>query len=170
MVSYSFIKTLSLYSDDLGMNTLIQESFSTTISQLLEDVKNKKQISKEVKTFVKRIFDEIITLNQPLTQKYQAITIPPDMLDNDIKSKLKQKRRIPKYDLLSKKDVNGLNENERMMLRGYQLKSICDRIHNAGKHNKLTDEEARTVIAAVDIVNKKVLPILNKYGRKKEKI
>ena len=76
---------------------------------------------------------------------------------------LTEKRRVSKTEL--EKSIaakGGMTENERAVLAHFELKNIVARIHHKGKSNKLSDEDARTIIATIDTVKKKLLPILDK--------
>lgn len=74
-----------------------------------------------------------------------------------------KKRRIPLSEIKAMVAKRGhVTENERAMMAGYELKNIVARIHNKGKQALFTDEEARIVIATIDTVKKKLLPLLKK--------
>ena len=76
----------------------------------------------------------------------------------------KVKRRLSLAEIKARADARGgdFTENERALIACNDLKNIYVRIHNKGKYNLFTDEDARIVIATVDTVKKKLMPILNK--------
>jgi hypothetical protein len=114
----------------------------------------------EATNYVESIFNDIIKADDNYIEEYNNLITKPK---NKVERYKNVKRRIPMSELKKQIESRGkMTENERAMLAGNELKNIVARIHNKGKQSLFTDEDARNVIATIDIVKRKLLPILNK--------
>lgn len=114
-------------------------------------------LSQDAVDYAKTIFDEVIKTDDNNIELYNDLISKPKKVERYKNIK----RRIPLAEIKETAKARGkMTENERAMIAGYELKNLVARIHNKGKLNMFTDEEARDVIATIETVKKKLAPIL----------
>lgn len=96
--------------------------------------------------------------------QYKTTFIRQPQVEPETPKSDKPKRRIPKSEILKMIAENGGNptENQRTLLQVGDLKNLVARLHNRAKQDLFTDEDARTVMAAIDTLKKRVLPLIEK--------
>lgn len=166
---FDALKTILVAETDSDLLNIILDEVKMDV-KLLKTVITQGLLSEETDQFLRSIFLMIIHPKKDLMGKYLTITEsqPQSVLIEGKKEKAIP-RRFGKEKLLEEiKNQNGkATEVQRMLLSTNDLKNIYVNLNNRGiKHihgiNTLSDEDCRNIIATIDMVKKKLGPILKK--------
>lgn len=185
-VKFDLYKTILLIQQESKLRSFFVDEYGDDFETHFEDIR-KGTFDKQATEYVKLMFKEIIKADDNYVEQYERIDEAPIKTIEEVLAPatteppvpVKQvepstnptppkkyttiKRRLPKSAILTMAKERGhMTENERALIAGFELKNVVVRIHNKGKQNLFTDEEARTVIATVETVMKKLGPILKK--------
>jgi len=164
---FSLVKTIILITQIDILRKLYQSKFNIDLKMIITQYKF-NLINDTIKNFIYETYTDVILTNEKYYEEYSKIVISDELKKFDNKHRITVKRRITLSELKEKKKTEKLSENERLIMYSIQLKHLSTRLHNLGKHEKCNKEEARSIIAGIQIVFKKSLPILEKYGRRGE--
>ena len=173
-VEFDIFKTLHVIEND----NILSDIFMSDISVSFDVLKNQAKqgtLNPETTERARQIFDEIIVTNNEPLQIYvnykEDSHIPTLVQIPNEDSKPKPKRKLPKH--YGKKrilqDIESTatkTELDRAMLALNDLKNIYAKLRNRGisdkieNTKKLSDEDCRTIIAVVRIVQNKVNDII----------
>jgi hypothetical protein len=157
-IKFDPFKTLVVIQSEKILSTIFTEKHGDNYKQHFMCIQN-NMMNEDAKELIKSIFKTIIINDNKMIAKYENVKVP-----TIIPTVEKVKRRLSLAEIKARADARGgeFTENERALIACNDLKNIYVRVHNKGKYNLFTDEDARIVIATIDTVKKKLFPILNK--------
>jgi hypothetical protein len=172
-VEFDILKTLHVIEND----NILSDIFMSDINVSFDVLKNQAKqgtLNPETTEKARKIFDEIIVTNHEPLQMYLKYKEDAPQMPNVIQTPnedTKPKRKLPKH--YGKKrilqDIESAatkTELDRAMLALNDLRNIYTKLKNRGisdkveNTKKLSDEDCRTIIAVVRIVQNKVNDII----------
>lgn len=168
-IEFNVFKVLKLIENNDFLDKIFRDGDLNLSYNLLHSMAKQNTIANETIEKLNEIFDRIILTKSKLKQDYISldcsdeivITTPP----KNKPSKYYGKQKILK-DI--KENGGNLTELDRAMLAINTLRNLTSKLRNRGKKDKLngtnilSDTDCRDIVAAVRIVENKVVNILKK--------
>ncbi len=179
-IQFDLSRALQIIKSDDTLSKIFEKRYGNDYNMMFLNIKSNILNDDKIST-IKMLFDEGILPQKHLLESYLRFTAPIKLTEDTIPQKpnvntpkpiinpapqkpTKNIRRVRVDDIHARAKERGgkYTESERMLLEVTQLQNISYRLHNAGKLNKFTDEECRTVIAAIDILKTKTSKLFKK--------